>query len=668
MKSSLWSFANIASTVCVNDDAACEKIRLSLEDCDVEKDIYSFIKTTGTGQEIPDAPKFINFCRGDINDAASDVSADDAAYSVAQFQRTMNPAFRSSSPQPSTYESHNDPQSALAQEMAREMQPSAETTPRRPSQQAMHASITSRQADDYADISQHDYAQDSMSQEPLPLAINGSDLSSVQSPGERPTSRDSHSEYSNPTSFSSQEPSLVSASSPTKHYPPSYSGAVEPEKKKGGFFQNRSPFKRKSKGDLKQPQTSSRDSWVSASPTKEVSTTRYLGDNRSVSPEPADPRASFQLNVGNNVFDVASPDAKKRPQQPLASEDDLDPIARALADLKGVGKQSTPRVSADNYVGVRSPGQDGATPSSATSTMRGRPRSGTQAAPPPSYEQTPVSHLGAPQPAFTSKQMQQTTQKYTEQKQNMFSTPSRYGQQVPSQQQQSMQQRTSPQSRSSTRNGPAPPADRSPSPSPYRSTSPRPGMGNLPRAASPNPYLANSGRGNAAAYPAEQQASRPRANSTSPMKQAQQSMEMRRSASPQSQFSRSAGDDRGGSMAIQLAPLHNGRPPPQQNGYGSVPRARPISSYGAGNQGGPPPGTGFDGRTRSRSAASGRQFTREGRPILHFGKFASSTTIWKAMAANHMVTSTCNVHVPSRHPGRTKLWQGRRVSGAAAPG
>ena len=60
-KSSLWNFANIASTVCVSDDASCEKMRLSLEDCDVEKDITSFITEIGTGQEIPDPPKFINF-------------------------------------------------------------------------------------------------------------------------------------------------------------------------------------------------------------------------------------------------------------------------------------------------------------------------------------------------------------------------------------------------------------------------------------------------------------------------------------------------------------------------------------------------------------------------------------------------------------------------------
>ncbi|KAI1814226.1 hypothetical protein GGS20DRAFT_549534 [Poronia punctata] len=116
-KSSLWTFANIASTVCVSDDASCEKIRLSLEKMDVEQDIAHFITERGTGQEIPDAPKYINFCRGDVDDHRSEVSDDDN-YSVAQFPRSINPAFRSSSPQPSTYESHHDPNSALARDLA----------------------------------------------------------------------------------------------------------------------------------------------------------------------------------------------------------------------------------------------------------------------------------------------------------------------------------------------------------------------------------------------------------------------------------------------------------------------------------------------------------------------------------------------------------------------
>ncbi|KAI5923386.1 hypothetical protein F4810DRAFT_720279 [Camillea tinctor] len=116
-KSSLWTFANISSTVCVSDDSSCEKIRLSLEKMDVEEDIIHFIKERGTSQEIPDPPKYINFCRGDVEDHQSEVS-DEENYSVAQFPRSINPAFRTSSPQPSTFESHHDPNSALARDLS----------------------------------------------------------------------------------------------------------------------------------------------------------------------------------------------------------------------------------------------------------------------------------------------------------------------------------------------------------------------------------------------------------------------------------------------------------------------------------------------------------------------------------------------------------------------
>ncbi|KAJ0361093.1 hypothetical protein COL154_007149 [Colletotrichum chrysophilum] len=127
-KSSLWTFANVSSTVCVSDDASCEKIRLSLEKMDVETDIVGFIKERGTGQEIPDPPKYINFCRGDVNDTQSETSDDDN-YSVAQFPRSINPAFRTSSPQPSTYESHHDPNSSLAQDLGhKEPAPAATRT------------------------------------------------------------------------------------------------------------------------------------------------------------------------------------------------------------------------------------------------------------------------------------------------------------------------------------------------------------------------------------------------------------------------------------------------------------------------------------------------------------------------------------------------------------
>jgi hypothetical protein len=62
LKSSCWQFANISATVCVSDDASCEKIRISLEDCEVEKDIAAFIVDKGTGQEIPGL--FLLGCKG----------------------------------------------------------------------------------------------------------------------------------------------------------------------------------------------------------------------------------------------------------------------------------------------------------------------------------------------------------------------------------------------------------------------------------------------------------------------------------------------------------------------------------------------------------------------------------------------------------------------------
>jgi len=53
LKGNLWTFANIMSTVCVSDDEACEKIRVSLEKCEVDEVIHAFVQARATGQEIP---------------------------------------------------------------------------------------------------------------------------------------------------------------------------------------------------------------------------------------------------------------------------------------------------------------------------------------------------------------------------------------------------------------------------------------------------------------------------------------------------------------------------------------------------------------------------------------------------------------------------------------
>ncbi|RDW86403.1 formin-binding protein HOF1 [Aspergillus mulundensis] len=772
-KSSLWTYANIASTVCVSDDASCEKIRLSLESCEVEKDIVYFIKERGTGQEIPDAPRFINFSRGDVNDASSDVSEEDG-YSVAQFQRTINPAFRSSSPQPSTYESHHDmpPPAPMEPAQTGHAIPSsreATVTPQKPIQPPMQQPMQSPMQSPIEqqppplefrrgghlppnyDPSQHGeisavphnaYPTDGMTM----FCRTGppSERSSGTASGYRPSSQGSHSEVSNATSISSQEPPST-RQSPTKPtngvaLPGLGNGEAQPVQKKK-FFSN-SPFRRKSRHDKDRnsgpSQLPTRRTWDSpskpSSPIKAPTPQKpqqpqpiaKVADDiaRSASPEPVDPRANFQLNVGNNVFDVASPDKTKltNAADPAKNGEDLDPIARALADLKGAGKQSATRVSADRYHGIATP-----VPSAPAANFT----AASVATPPPAYNDAPVKRLDAPQPAFTSKQMQKTTQQYTGKTQSMLrgkanpisvstrsprqsqeaprapspaaprrsispqpqpqATPrgesrmsqySRAASPNPSQHQSSSvksryshspsvstppQRPSDPYSphdfakRSSTSAAPSPTtttapraSSRAPSRAPSSAPSPnefakRSSQNSVPRAVSPQPQCmqqtsvprafrqqASVPRAVSPQPQFRQQASVPRAVSPQPQFRQQTSVpravspndfakrssqnSVPRAVSPQPQFRQQARPSSAGGMELQLSQpdTYGGR----GDGYASPQREprRPMSYYDGGSQ---------RSRSRSRSMAvadPGQQFSRDGRPILHFARALYSYT------------------------------------------
>lgn len=472
----------------------------------------------------------------------------------------------------------------------------------------------------------------------------------------RPISRDA-SEYSNAASFTSPEPSVGSIS-PVKQFSEmslSNNNNNAIPRKKSSVFEARSPFARsRSRGPAESPQrglvnpsTGQRADWsassVSSQSNGNVSPVRqtpsYLSNARgnarpSEEQEPVDPRANFQLNVGSNVFDVASPDARNKSYQPPNNaSDETDPIAKALAELKGVTKQASFRQSADRHYGMTTPAPGSNSP------IRNR---NSQREAPPSYDNTttPTSRLGAPQPAFTSRDMQRTTQQYVNQSQDVFArSPSR---------QSGYDQQSSPvrgnmtpqQSRPGTQQGPARPDSysnpRVPSPGPaanMRSVSPRPDMYNqqrqpIHRATSPSPY--NNG-----ADP------RARSQSSSPVKrngpgypnnngygQAEgQQMHRAVSPSPQHQFNRSQGPSSSGQMVLA---------PAQQNG-GSQ-RGRPDDRYDQGQaqrQG--QQSMGPDPRARSRSTAGdGRQqVTKDGRPILHFCKSSSVVLSCESMSIEH---------------------------------
>lgn len=681
-KNSLWTFANIASTVCVSDDASCEKIRLSLEKMEVEKDIMHFIKERGTGQEIPDPPKYINFCRGDV-DSQSETSEDEN-YSVAQFPRSINPQFRSSSPQPSTFESHHDPNSALARDLnhmdlgsgvaaGREVTitpqtalvpPMPQPESQRPRQhppsgyQPPRANNLDYDPAEFAPVPHDPYPMDGMTMlcrktTPQSTSNNfrptGSDLSassyrptdsdlsasyrptgsdlSVDTSAGRPSSRASHSDYSNPTSFSSQELGHSAAVSPMTQEPPP--PAVSPDKKvlkkKSGFFSNNSPFSRKK--SMREVAPTNRNTWHPANSSNQNSRPTYgragssqgqnLISDRTASPEPIDANASLALNVGNNVFPVQTADRQTRnTPDPPPPED--DPIALALAELKGVtsgassGKQSTSRMSADHYHGIATPApgsgrdqQQHQALFSRSVPVPGSSNRGKAGTPPPTYDQQPgqpVQRLGVPPPAVTSKAMKEATRPFQEQTRSMFSASGGSARPGSSAYNASGPVSTPPSARRHD-------MPRAASPAPPRSASPRPGsradyQSAYHRSASPNPY-GDGRRGSASATPKQQQQPQARGSGQGFYQRHGSPGDLPRAASP-SPYRGDEGSEYGGSM----------------RGRGGGVGARPGTSQS--NRGGQmsfyePPGA--VGRARSKSVADGRQFTRDGRPIMHYGEF-----------------------------------------------
>ncbi|KAK5954259.1 formin-binding protein [Knufia fluminis] len=497
-KSSLWAFANIASTVCVSDDASCEKVRLALENCEVEKDIANFIKVCGTGQEIPDPPRYINFAKGDC-DSASEVSDDDNNYHVAQFPRTTNPAFRTASPlhefktsQSSKHSTERDmseepeepvdvPASAPTRAKGQsQSQPpltldtnSGRPQPLtyRPAEPNVPPNYSPSQHGEIAPVPHNQYPTEGMTmycrRDDQPSRLAQSDLSAST----RPPSRDSNSDYSNPSSFTSADP-MSGKNSPVKQpagsvQMPGMSSSPEKNltKKRSGFFSKspfnaNSPFRRKSKKELTNPVTSSQASWSmnasrsdlssapssqQSSPTKQTPHSRqpsaqpfnrHAGISAPEGEEAADPRAHFQLNIGQNVLDVASPDEvssshqstprasvanSRRQYAPLLNTGSDDPVAQALANLKqssgsggfDMSKRASLRQPVDAYHRVRTPQPD--------QKPTGRPGlvsaqthdvfAAQRGTPPPAYEGNTraQSALGVPQPAFTSKDMRSRT-------------------------------------------------------------------------------------------------------------------------------------------------------------------------------------------------------------------------------------------------------------------
>lgn len=87
IKDSLWGFANVVSAVCVFDDNSCEKLRVALEEAEVERDMENFVRDYGTGSQIPDTPAIIDYNRPNTIPSSSS----DPTFHVADFVRVARP-------------------------------------------------------------------------------------------------------------------------------------------------------------------------------------------------------------------------------------------------------------------------------------------------------------------------------------------------------------------------------------------------------------------------------------------------------------------------------------------------------------------------------------------------------------------------------------------------
>ncbi|KAG0278439.1 Proline-serine-threonine phosphatase-interacting protein 2 [Linnemannia exigua] len=81
----LWNYANIISSTCVADDESCERIRASLELCDINQNLQSFIDTSATGDDVPDISTYLH---PKITEGGSDHAVDNPAISRTHVQET----------------------------------------------------------------------------------------------------------------------------------------------------------------------------------------------------------------------------------------------------------------------------------------------------------------------------------------------------------------------------------------------------------------------------------------------------------------------------------------------------------------------------------------------------------------------------------------------------
>ncbi|KAK9454356.1 hypothetical protein V1511DRAFT_517647 [Dipodascopsis uninucleata] len=348
LKSNIWAYTNVLSTVCVNDDEFCENIRLSLEKCDVEQDIVAVVKDRGTGREIPDPPKYINFMEGSYQPERE-------CYCLAQFPRSGNPQFRSSSPQLFANENQTLSKKVFARNNDQRGNVQIENSHSDLAHHDDHHDLSSIPSDQIESIF-NSMAIDESSKANLPRDSSKQTIknwiSSATNSSEQPLDILSENKPIN-RRIPSAELSKYYAVGGENQETPAQNNSSPDIKSKGAW---KSPFKRSSKVDTKS--TWAEEEIVTKLPSKEYSTQSKQSKKYGFLAHYARSKSAASIRSNNDILDssLVDDDYNSSPTKEIPvdvklgqqndNKDDYDPLQEALSSLR--------RGASDKYNGIGS--------------------------------------------------------------------------------------------------------------------------------------------------------------------------------------------------------------------------------------------------------------------------------------------------------------------------
>ncbi|KAA8911951.1 hypothetical protein TRICI_003637 [Trichomonascus ciferrii] len=439
LKSNLWNYTNIISAVCVSDDEGCESIRVSLEKCDIDKDIEQFVRAKATGAEIYNPPEFINYLDGEGND-----SKRGPGYQLANFRRETTLDYEDNSeppPPPVSKEPDMPPQQerqsreessmppatqappirkpvlgAPADDMNHQPRPTSASPSRKPVPNQAPTPQQQQQRSSIPQLNFNDDEDDDYQSIPV-LAHPDSHPSTAQSSPVQGSASPNSSVYSNNTSISSQSEDQ---------------NAEEPKRRTWA-----SPFRRRSKKDL-----NAQKSWGSIGRNNSESSSG--GGDRTVTAksgigkrfveqqqqQKTGQNGSSVLSMGENMFDlgVSRPQGSKSPFEnrsrtgsPTKNMSKDDPLVAALARLKDSmpdeDRAASPQPNKHSrYGSVGGYNQQGG-PDMGPKRVSSR---SAPVSPVKGGQARPQSALVPPGPAFTASEMEATSGRYSNQTKELF--------------------------------------------------------------------------------------------------------------------------------------------------------------------------------------------------------------------------------------------------------